>query len=229
MFIAPRDAKCSRPRCSFAGQDVFSQRQTASSSARCRCCRSAGTPSASPTAVRRRPPAQDRSDDPRDDVAGFLEITQSPSRMSLRAMSSALCSVAIEMVDPAMNDRLEHRERRHRAGAADIHLDALEQRRLLLRREFEGDGPARKLAGGAETRPQIDAIELDDDAVGVEVERAPLLFPFAAEREERVDARQRRQCGSTGQTPRAQLLKRFRVRRQADLGSRRPALGPPTT
>ena len=32
MFIAPRDAKCSRPRRSFAGHELFSQRHTTSSS-----------------------------------------------------------------------------------------------------------------------------------------------------------------------------------------------------
>ena len=33
----------------------------------------------------------------------FSITTVSPSRMSLRAMSSALCSVAIEIVEPASN------------------------------------------------------------------------------------------------------------------------------
>ena len=35
MFIAPREAKCSRPRRSFDGHELFSHRQTASSSGFC--------------------------------------------------------------------------------------------------------------------------------------------------------------------------------------------------
>ncbi len=101
MFIAPRDAKCSRPRCSFAGHDVFSHRQTASSSGRCSVLpqrgqmvgmthgfESAGRlPRIGPMTRGMTSPA-------------FSTMTQSPSRMSLRAMSSALCSVAIDTVEP---------------------------------------------------------------------------------------------------------------------------------
>ena len=101
MFIAPRPAKCSSPRCSFAGHDTFSQRQTASSSSRCRSLPHAGhVVGITHGCESGRPLAQHRTDDARNDVAGLLDDDLSPSRMSLRAMSSALCSVAIETVVP---------------------------------------------------------------------------------------------------------------------------------
>ena len=102
MFIAPRDAKCSRPRRSFDGHELFSQRHTASSSAFCsslpqtgqavgitqRGVGRSGSVSTGPTTRGITSPA-------------FSMITSSPGRMSLRMMSSGLCSVAIEMVEPA--------------------------------------------------------------------------------------------------------------------------------
>ena len=74
MFIAVRDAKCSRLRRSRAGHDVFSQRQTTSSSSRCSALPHTGHARrhlprlAARRAVRMR---QDRLDDLRDDVAGL--------------------------------------------------------------------------------------------------------------------------------------------------------------
>ena len=80
MFIAPRDAKCSRPRCSLAGHDVFSQRHTASPSARCSVLPQRGhVVGISHGCAVRRPPAQHRTDDARNHVAGLLD--RPPSRL----------------------------------------------------------------------------------------------------------------------------------------------------
>ncbi len=102
MFIAQRPAKCSRLRRSRAGQLLFSHRHTTSSASRCNGLwhtghvvgithggwRSAPSAITGPTTRGITSPA-------------FSTITRSPSRMSLRARSSALCSVAIDTVDPA--------------------------------------------------------------------------------------------------------------------------------
>ena len=62
-------------------------------------------------AVRRAAASEHRADDAGNHVAGLLDDRpQSPSRMSLRAMSSALCSVAIEIGRAGDEDRLEARQ-----------------------------------------------------------------------------------------------------------------------
>ena len=58
----------------------------------------------------------------------------------------------------------------------------------LLRRKLERRRPARKLRGRAELLAQREVVDLDDDAVGVEVERPPLVGPFFAERRDGGDA-----------------------------------------
>ena len=54
------------------------------------------------------------------------------------------------IVTPGDRHGLEHGERRGLAGAADVHLDGAQDRLLLDRRHLVGDGPARRLGGGAE-------------------------------------------------------------------------------
>ena len=126
--------------------------------------------------------------------------------MSLRAMSSALCSVAIEIVDPGEEHRLEDRVRRDRAGPADIDVDLQEFRVRLLRRELEGGRPPRELRGRAQPRAQREVVNLDDDAVGVEVEGPAPVGPRLGR------TRPRRRCLRTPpvrfdrQSPRSQRL-----------------------
>ena len=118
----------------------------------------------------------------------FSMSTRSPSRMSLRAMSSALCSVAIEIVEPA-----------RKTGSSTAYGVTAPVRPTLtsifaatvvrlLRGELERRRPARKLRGRAEPFAQREVVHLDDDAVGVEVERPALLGPLVAEGDHLVDA-----------------------------------------
>ena len=118
----------------------------------------------------------------------FSIRTVSPSRMSLRATSSALCSVAIEMVDAGEQHRLQDRVRRHRAGAADVHLDVRSIVCRLLRRELEGERPARELRGGAEPLAQRESSTLMTTPSVSNSSVWRLSCPLAAEREHRVDA-----------------------------------------
>ena len=210
MFIADREAKCSRPRCSLAGHEVFSQRQTASSSARWSAAPHRGHSLGICHGSRiRRPPAQDRADDARDDVARLLD--QDPVAFADVLPRDVVGVVQRRHRDGRAGDehRLEHGERRDRAGPADVHFDLLQERRLLLRRELERDRPARELAGGAEEPPLGELIDLDHHAVGIELERAPLLRPFGAESHQRVDAGAPPPVRFDGKAGGAQLFQRF--------------------
>ena len=88
-------------------------------------------------------------------------ITVSPSRTSLRATSSSLCSVAYVIVTPPTTHRLEHRERRHLARASGVHVDLPQQRGALLGRELVRDRPAGRVARRAELLLQRDLVDLD--------------------------------------------------------------------
>ncbi len=141
----------------------------------------------------------------------FSTSTQSPSRMSLRAMSSALCSVAIETVEPARNTGSSTANgvtapvrptftsifRSSVVFCSAGNLKAIAQRGNLL-------VVPRRAA-------QRERVDLDDDAVGVEVERAALLGPLAAEGDQRVDARAAAPVRFDGQPPGAELFERCRA------------------
>ena len=124
-------------------------------------------------------------------------------------MSSALCSVAIEIVEPAMNTGSSTANGVTAPVRPTLTSILLQQRRLLFGRKLERDGPPRKLAGGAERPAMLDVVDLDDDAVGVEVERASLVPPLAAERDELVDAAAALPVPLHRQAPAAELLERL--------------------
>ena len=84
--------------------------------------------------------------------------------------------------------RLELRERRGPAGAADAHEDAAQQRRLLLGRELERDRPARRAARGAHLVALAQVVDLDDRAIDLVPQRVTLLEHPLAERVHGVDA-----------------------------------------
>ena len=115
-------------------------------------------------------------------------MTVSPSRRSLRARSSALCSVAIEIVDPA----------RKTGSRMAYGVFAPVRPTLtsifssfgvgLLRGELERGRPARKLRRRPQLLAQREVVDLDDDAVGVERESEAAIGPDAAELDDVVDA-----------------------------------------
>ena len=190
MFMAPREAKCSRPRCSLAGHDVFSQRHTASPSSRCRR-RLAERTRRRASATAPTPGSRRLSTGPTTrgiTSPAFSITTQSPSRMSLRAMSSALCSVAIEIVEPATNTGSSTANGVTAPVRPTLTLDLQQLRRLLLGRELERHRPARELARRAQRLAALDVVQLHHDAVGLEVQRAALLGPLGAERDHLVDS-----------------------------------------
>ena len=102
----------------------------------------------------------------------------------------------------ADEDRREPRHRREHAGPADVHLDLLDGRRRLLRRELVRDGPAWVARHEAEPLLIGDPVDLHDDAVGAVVELLSLRPPLADEGEDLVDVRR---------------LPHVRIRAQAEL------------
>ena len=174
MFIALRDAKCSRLRRSRAGHDVFSQRQTTSSSSRAeRAAARAARRRHHPGLRVRRAQAEDRRDDARDDVARLLDDDRVPFAEILAR--DVLGVVQRRHRDRRSGDehRLEHGVGRVRAGPPDVDFDLQQLRVRLLRRELERRRPARELRRRPQLLAQREVVDLDDDAVGVELEVAP--------------------------------------------------------
>src|SRR5256885_596929 len=105
--------------------------------------------------------------------------TTSPSRMSLRLMSSSLCSVAPDG-DAADLDGFEHRPRIERAGPPHADRDLLQLGRRGHRRPLERTGPARPLVQRSKAALLLERVDLDDDPVDLVVELDAPLLPFRA-------------------------------------------------
>src|SRR6185503_887579 len=89
--------------------------------------------------------------------------------------------------DAADGDRLEPRHRRQRTGAADLNIDAIEDRRRLLGREFVRNRPARAARNKAQAILPVEPVDLVDHAVDVIAERGALLADLAVEFQDRID------------------------------------------
>ncbi len=212
MFIAERDAKCSRLRRSRAGHDVFSQRQTTSSSSRCSSLphtgHVVGITHGWASGGRR---LSTGATTLRDDVAALLDDHGV-------AVAQVLPGDVFGVVQRRHRDgragekhRLEQRERRHRARPADVDGNPQQPGVGLLRRELERRRPPRKLRRRAEPGAQRELVHLDDDAVGIEAERPAFLGPLLAERDQRVDALALLPVRLDGQAPASHGLQRLAV------------------
>ena len=71
---------------------------------------------------------------------------------------------------PVEENRLELGDRCESAGAANLHCNRVELGLRLLGCVFVGHGPAWRLGGGTDAVAQVEAVQLDDSAVGVVVE-----------------------------------------------------------
>ena len=109
-----------------------------------------------------------------------VTITSSPSRTSLRAMSSSLWSVASFTVTPDTCTGVELGEGHHVAGAAHVPHHPLERGGGGHRRELPGDRAARLAPHHAEPALQLQAVHLHHHAVDLEVQRLAPLLPAAA-------------------------------------------------
>ena len=106
------------------------------------------------------PGGEHRADDLGDDVAGPAD----DDRVARADVLGPDLVLVVERgpldVGAADEDRLEHRERRGPAGAADRHLDVEQRGGALLGRELVGDGPAGRPGGGAELGPSAEVVDL---------------------------------------------------------------------
>ena len=85
--------------------------------------------------------------------------------------------------DAANGDRIEPRDRRERAGAANLDVDRAQHRRRALRRKFVRDSPSRRARDEAEALLIREIVDLVDDAVDIVAERRALLFDVAIMRD----------------------------------------------
>ena len=189
MFIAWRDAKCSRLRRRRAGQLLRSHRQTTSPSPRTSSlphdgqvsgiCQGSARPSRSGFST---------ADDLRDDVAAFLDDDPVAHPDVLARDLVGVVQGRHADGGPGQQHRLEHGHRRHRSGAAHLQHDVVETGRRLLRGKLEGDRPPRELRGRPQALAVRNRVDLDHHAVGFVVETVPLVLPARTVRDQRLDA-----------------------------------------
>ena len=90
--------------------------------------------------------------------------------------------------DAADRDRRKPRHRRQRAGAADLDVDAVQDRRRLLCRELVRDRPARAARHEAEAILPVETVDLVDHTVDVVAKRGAVVADLAVELQDIVDA-----------------------------------------
>ncbi len=90
--------------------------------------------------------------------------------------------------DAADRHRLEPRNRRERAGAADLDVDGVYDGGRLLGRELVRDRPARIARNEAEPLLPVEPVDLVDHAVDIVIERRAPLLDLAMEGDEFLDA-----------------------------------------
>ena len=119
----------------------------------------------------------------RDDVAGALH---DDGVADAHAEPRDLVLVVQRRVgddDAADGDGLQFGDRRQRAGAPDLDLDRVDDRRRALGGELVRGGPARAARDEAEPLLQREVVDLVDDAVDVVAERRALRLDGAIMRE----------------------------------------------
>src|SRR5579862_2173357 len=134
-----------------------------------------------------RAPLDERPDDLRDDVAGLLEDDGV-------ADPDVLAPDLVEVVERRPGDgragdlhRAEMRDGGQRPGPSDVRNDVLEMRLDLLRRELVGDRPAWRPGHDPEPLLVVEAIDLDDDAVGLVRQVVAGLAPALGEGDHALD------------------------------------------
>src|SRR3984957_7459796 len=125
---------------------------------------------------RMRPLVKNDGENLRNHVAGALHQNRVADAHVLARNLILIVQSGVGNDDAADGHRSKLGDWRERAGAADVDLDRLDDRRRLLGREFVRDRPARGARDEVEPLLQREIIDLVDDAVDVIAERRPLLF-----------------------------------------------------
>ena len=114
----------------------------------------------------------------------------------------------------------EHREGRDPAGTPDIDRDVTQRRRHLFGRVLVGDGPARRLRGGAQPPLQAQVVDLDDDAVDLVLDVVAMLPPALDESLHRLDRRLHLEEPGNRQPPATETLVGLRLRGRGEVAMR---------
>ena len=143
-------------------------------------------------------------------------ITSSPGRMSLRARSSSLCSVASLTVTPPTWTGSSTANGCRSPNLPTFHWIVVERRHRGGGRELPGDRPARVAPDHAEPPLQLVVVDLDHHAVDLEVERAAALLPGQALRDRLVLGVELLDVAVDAEAVLAQPLERLPVARERD-------------
>ena len=133
----------------------------------------------------------------------FWMTTASPIMMSLRSSSSALCRRRALDGRAGKLHGLELGHRRDLARLADLNVNAQQPRDRLLGLVLEGDRPPRALAPRAEPLALVEVVDLDHQAVGLEIERVALLVPALGVLDHLLDRVVASSCGGSPGCPSA--------------------------
>src|SRR5690606_36460171 len=122
---------------------------------------------------------RDDGDDLRDDIAGALDDHGIADADIFANDFIFIMQRRVGDDDAADGDGAKSRNRRQRAGAADLYLDILDHRTRLFGGEFMRDGPARTASHEAETLLPVEPIDLEHDAVDIIIEAGAKLLDIA--------------------------------------------------
>ena len=184
MSIAERPAKNTICCTCRAGQSTFTQRVSAAPSGR-----TSGSPHTGQSFgnTHLRAPflrlASTGPDDLGDHVAGLAHDHRVADAHVLARDLVLVVQRRHRHGGAADEHRLELRERRGAAGAADAHVDPEQLGRLLLGRELERDRPARRAAREAELGALREVVDLHHRTVDLVAERVAVLHRALAERD----------------------------------------------
>ena len=142
--------------------------------------------------------------------------TVSPMRMSLRAISSGLCSVAWRTITPPTCTGSSTANGVMTPVRPIAREDVVQDGRLLLGRELVRDRPARRLRRRAEVELVGVVVDLHDGAVDLVIERVARSSSDRDVRLHVVDRRRGLRLRVRTQTPLLQELDRLRVAVEAD-------------
>ena len=190
MSKALREQKCLRPSTAWAAQTrrPVQRRTTSASPVFSSISRNAAEPQTGQTCREHvglcaaRPLVEHDFENLRDDVAGALHDDRVADAHVLARDLVLVVQRRVGDDDAADRDRLQLGDRRQRAGAADLDLDRLDDRRRPLGGEFVRDRPARAARDEAEPLLQREVVDLVDDAVDVVAERRALRLDRAVMR-----------------------------------------------
>ena len=125
--------------------------------------------------------------------------------------------------DAADEDRLQQGARGHGAGAAYLHVDAFEDRLLLLGLRLEGNGPTRRLGGEAQLTLLRQRVDLDDHAVDFVGQGSAFSEGLRGELQYAVDAGYLLTIGIHLKAQTAERFERFPMRLSDRIGIERVA------